>query len=385
MRKPLKAVIAISALLASSFAPSFASVKSSKIEQVFSYDTIGLDVAYLESIIGLARKTDTYYKTKDYLVDGCHLKVGYNDLTVESLTVDLTDQCRFNLRDIISYNEVIPSDQLVFGMQGPVTYYADCLMACGNAYEPSVYELYQGPRAENFRELLLGSVSDSYEARSQWRDKMIAKEGEDWVLEGLYNCDTKYNSIAENALKGEKVDQVTIGYNLALNKQLEFDCKDARQENSTSSTTNKLPKSLSGIQEIPFQIAYQEADYTYFLGSQVLEGEIIYEPNDMFGRSVFFIPDLASSKRLGINVNTFYFLNDYRDMNDEELNGANYYLNFNVNFDDPKFQNAYCTIKGKAKLQIIGISHYLPQESEPYIYMRSLKNVESGPFKVSCE
>ncbi|UNM97250.1 hypothetical protein MMG00_05200 [Ignatzschineria rhizosphaerae] len=363
---------------------SFAFANSSKIEQVFSYDMIGMDVTYLESIIGIARKTDTDYQTKDYLVDGCHLKVGYNGLSIESLTVDLTNQCHFNLRDIISYNAVVPSDKLVFGMTGPVTYYADCLLGCGNAYDPAVYELYQGPRAESFRELLLSSISDSYEARSKWTDTMIAKEGEEWVMNGYFNCDPyKYNNVAINALEGEKVDQITIGYNLESRKQLKFGCDEI--QSSTNSATSPLPKSDPSVKEIPFQIAYQEADYTYFLGSQVVEGEILYEPNDMYGRSVFFIPDLASSQRLGIDANTFYFLNDYSDMNDEELKQANYYLDFNMNFDDPKFQNSYCTIKGKAKLQIIGISHYLPQESETYIYMRSLRNVESGPFRVSCE
>lgn len=383
MRKQFNIAIALVSVCIGS---SFAFANSSKIEQVFSYDMIGMDVAYLESIIGIARKTDTDYQTKDYLVDGCHLKVGYNGLSIESLTVDLTNQCHFNLRDIISYNAVVPSDKLVFGMTGPVTYYADCLLGCGNAYDPAVYELYQGPRAENFRELLLSSISDSYEARSKWRDTMIAKEGEEWVMNGYFNCDPhKYNNVAINALEGEKVDQITIGYNLERRKQLRFGCEEAPSANTTSSSANKLPESIPGVKEIPFQIAYQEADYTYFLGSQVVEGEILYEPNDMYGRSVFFIPDLASSQRLGIDANTFYFLNDYSDMNDEELKQANYYLDFNMNFDDPKFQNSYCTIKGKAKLQIIGISHYLPKESETYIYMRSLKNVESGPFKVSCE
>lgn len=378
MRKIFKAIIS-AGIMISIFPAALAN--TSKIEQIFSYDTIGVDVAYIESIIGIARKTDTHYKTKNYVIDGCDLVVGYNEQSVETMTVNLTDHCRFNLKDIISYNETIPSDQVVFGLTGPVTYYADCLMMCGNAYDPSVYELHQGSRAENFRELLLGSANSDYEATSKWRDTMIAQQGEDWVLDNRYNCEPqKYSDIAAGALKGQPVDQITIGYNLESRQQLQFGCDE-----TVTAATPVPVKHNEGVQAIPFQVAYQEGDYTYYLGSQVLEGEIFYEPNDMFGHWILFTPDLKSSKQIGLEPNSSFVLNEYSQMNIESLIGAGYYLDFNVNFEDPKFQNSYCTIKGKAKLQIIGISLYLPEESEPHVYMRSLKNMGSGPFKVSCQ
>lgn len=377
MKKLWKLIVSLGII---SVAP-FAVANSSKIEQVFSYDMIGLDVAYLESIIGIARQTDTHFKTKRYIVDGCPLEVGYNEQSIQSLSVKLSDKCRFNMKDIIHFNETIPSDKVLFGMTGPVTYYADCLMLCGNAYDPSVHELYQGSRAENFRELLLSSISDSYEARSKWTDAMIAKEGEDWVMESRFNCDPqKYNHIAENALKGEKVDRVTIGYNLKERKRLQYDC----DELSTAKSPDIALKQDTSIKDIPFQMAYQDEDYTYFLGSQVLEGEIFYEPNDMYGHRITFTPNAASSQQIGLAENSNFVLNDYSDMSIDELVGANYYLDFNVNFEDPMFQNNYCTIRGKAKLQIIGISLYLPQESEPHVYVRSLKKVEAGPYQLHC-
>lgn len=361
----------------------FAAANNSKMTQVFSYDMIGVDVAYLESIIGIARQTDTHFKTKRYIVDGCQLEVGYQDQSVVTLSVDLTDQCRFNLQDVISFNDTISSDKLVFGMTGPVTYYADCLGFCGNAYEPSVHELYQGPRAENFRELLLSSVSDSYEARSKWRDTMIAKEGENWVMEGRFNCEPqKYSDVAEKALKGEKVDQITIGYHLESRKQLQFGCDDLETESAIDKPVNTQN---TGVTERPFEIVYEDQDYTYLLGSQVLSGEIFYEPNDMYGHQILFTPDAASSQRIGLMPNSSFVLDEYTQMNQEQLMAANYHLEFNVDFESSRFQNSYCTIKGPATFQIIGISLYLPEESEPHVYMRSLKKIASGPFAVNCE
>lgn len=378
MKKLFKAIIS-AGIMVSIFPAALAN--TSKIEQIFSYDTIGVDVAYIESIIGIARKTDTHYKTKNYVVNGCDLVVGYNEQSVETMTVHLTDNCRFNVKDIVSSNESISSDKLVFGLTGPATYYADCITMCGNAYDPSVYELYQGSRAENFRELLLGSAHSDYEAVSKWREAMVAKEGEDWVMDNRYNCEPqKYSDIAAIALKGEPVDQITIGYNLESRQQLQFGCDEY------VATAAPVPvKHNEGIQEIPFQIAYQDGDYAYYLGSQVLEGEIFYEPNDMYGHQILFTPDLKSSKQIGLEPNSSFVLNEYTQMDSESLMGANYYLDFNVDFEAPKFQNSYCTIKGNAALQIIGISLYLPEDSEPHVYMRSLKKISSGPFQVSCQ
>ncbi|WP_158520535.1 hypothetical protein [Wohlfahrtiimonas sp. G9077] len=43
-----------------------------KISDLFSYDMIGVDIAYLENLIGPARKTDRDAHTKTYLVGGSH-------------------------------------------------------------------------------------------------------------------------------------------------------------------------------------------------------------------------------------------------------------------------------------------------------------------------
>ncbi|MHC5224961.1 hypothetical protein [Ignatzschineria sp. LJL83] len=381
MKRLLKWIVGTGMVMSMPFA-----VANSKIEEVFSYDMIGTDLAYLESIIGIARKTNTYNDTKEYVVNGCHLEVGYNGQSIETLSVDLTDRCQFPLKDIISYDETIPSNKVVFGMTGMGTYYADCLYLCGNAYDPAVHELYQGSRAEGFRELLLSSVSDSYEARSKWRDTMMTKEGEDWVLEGRYNCEPyKYSDVASNALKGEKIDQITIGYNLEARKQLQFGCEEFQTGNTQ--TPVSAPQAPLGIQEIPLTVAYQEADYAYFVGSQILEGEINVFYNEMDeGFQISFTPNVASSQKIGIEPNYPFVLNEYHSMTMEALEDADYFLEFNQNLQDPRLHdyNQNCSIKGNATLQIIGASFYLPEGAHGHVYMRSLKTIQSGPYAISC-
>lgn len=377
MKQLLK--IATLTLLASSMSLAFGQGK--KIEQVFSYDMIGADIPYLESFIGIAKSTNTYSQTKIYIVDGCELEVGYEGNSITTMAVSTGGRCNFTIDDI-PMGSPINTNQVVFGMTGPVDYYADCLYLCGNAYDPSVYEYYQGPRVEGFREILLGSSIVPYEATSQWVDAMITKEGEDWVMDGNYNCNPqKYHNVAEKALKGQKVDWIMIGYNLKEKRQLDRDCQN-QFEAQTVAPTPAMQKEL--IAEIPYQVAYQDEPYTYYLGSQIISGEVIYEPNDMYGYRFEFKPDQKSQSKLPpMAQGRQFILNEYSEMSENQLLGASYYLGIENNLIEPDFADNLCTLKGPATFQIIGIGLYLPDAGEPFTDIKSLKIISGGPYKIT--
>ena len=377
----MKQLIKIATLTLLASTASFAFGQSKKIEQVFSYDMIGADIPYLESFIGIAKRTDTHFKTKTYLVDGCQLKVGYDNNSVTTMAVSTGGKCNFTIDDI-PIGSPIKTDQVFFGMTGPVDYYADCLYFCGNAYDPSVYEHYQGSRAEGFQEILLGSSRAPYEATSQWVDVMIAKEGEEWVMDNRFNCDPrKYHDVAEKGLKGQKVDWIMIGYNLKKMHRLDRDCQNQFEVQAVAPAPS-MGKEM--IAEIPYQIAYKNSDYTYYLGSQVISGEVVYEPNDMYGYRFEFRPDQKSQSKLPpIAQGREFILNEYREMSAETLLQASYYLGIEIDLNEPDFADNICTLKGNATLQIIGMGLYLPDEAEPFTDIKSLKIISGGPYKIT--
>lgn len=158
-----------------------------KLSKIFVPDMLGADLAYLEQLTSVAKSTDSYSYTKEYKVEGCSVEIGYGpDNTITSLGLTVSANCTFNLAPFFGEQGNNPVNQLTFG-QLDVSFYDDCLYLCGNAIEPSVYEHWEGPRAYNFLEILVSSV----EAKDacEWADAMMKKEGEDWLMEGKFNCD----------------------------------------------------------------------------------------------------------------------------------------------------------------------------------------------------
>ncbi len=215
----MKKILAYTLLLICSFAS--AQNSNPKMEDIFNFDMVGVDVAYLESKIGVARITNKESKTKQYRVGDCDLTVHYEGYSVRSLSVAINDKCLFNLNNTYIYEDNVSTKDLMFGELGPVTYYADCLENCGNAYDPEIHELYKGSRAEGFREILLSTIDYDYDKKSEWLSEMKKHETEEWVQERMYNCEpNKYSNVAGSALEGTKVGRITIGYRLEESEQL---------------------------------------------------------------------------------------------------------------------------------------------------------------------
>ncbi|WP_018121875.1 hypothetical protein [Wohlfahrtiimonas chitiniclastica] len=378
MKKLLKMTSVMLAMYGAAVAPAVAA--GSKIADVFSYDMIGVDIAYLENLIGPARKTDQHTQTKTYLVDHCPLDVQTRDGAVDTLSVTIGGKCQFVLNDILPSYEKIPTRDVVFGLSGPVTYYADCFgINCGNAYDPSVYELYEGSHAENWRELLLSSVNASYEAVSRWSNIMEANEGVDWMMDNRFNCTpNKYRDVAEQSLKGQPVDRIMIGYNLEQKADLKWGCEEANPMSNASPVTHSSTQTEAP--NIPFQLVANVRDDYQYIGSKVLSGQLLYEPNDMDGYRFEFQVDPYDQSVLPEKATmTTYVLDGVT------VENAGHYFGIKTDLTDPKFESKLCAVTGPVTLQIVGITLPIPPEAHWYANMNFTRVLSSGPFRMGCE
>ncbi len=222
----------ISALL---LLPPASFAQKISVEEIFTPDFIGADTAYLEHFTGPARVTRD--NGKEYLLNGCRINTYTANGSIRALELTLSPKCSFDLNNFIAHNKENPApwpaNSLKFGdLPAPTTFFADCFgIACGNAFDPVIYEHYNGSRVENFIEVLASSTQASYGWTSQWAADMAEREGEDWMMYGQYNCDPyKHRKIAERHLTPDKIEKVMIGYDLILLKDLQQDCSETSFE-----------------------------------------------------------------------------------------------------------------------------------------------------------
>lgn len=206
-------------------------IAGEKLNKIFNADTIGANVPYLERITGPARNTlnlKAKVKLNTYKVDGCEVTVRIANDTVQSLGIEqLSQKCTFNLNNFlpnVGRGKLPPLHSMTFGqfdaLTGDGKYTASCLMSCGNAADPMVYESWQAPRSDGGFELQLGVVlvsGPALDASSKWESAMVKTEGEKWVIDTKFNCSNKYNSIAQKAFRNVKITSATIGYGFTAN------------------------------------------------------------------------------------------------------------------------------------------------------------------------
>ena len=195
-------------------------VPTSDTTHFFNGEMLGANQRYLESVIGIPQSS--YGNQHEFQVQGCDITATINDGKVSALHMKLSNSCRPDLRTFIGDYAPPPSLPLTVGSMeaaglGSLRYSADCLTSCGNAYDPSVYAHWSGPRAAGFLEVMLEVTlveSDAIAAAGAWRDHMIQAVNEDYVLETRFNCDNRFNVVANEMFKRIKVTGITIGHGL---------------------------------------------------------------------------------------------------------------------------------------------------------------------------
>lgn len=201
----------------------------SLISKVFNPEMLGANLPYFEKVAGPARNTFSYKEneqTNTYNIDGCDITVNASNGVVQSLGIEhLTPECTFDLNPFLPNvgNGKLPMPhKMTFGQFDAFTdsgqYTADCLISCGNAADPVVYENWEGSRADGNIELQLGVVlvaDSAINASNSWESAMVKTEGEDWVIDTKFNCTHKYNNIAKQAFKDVNITSVKIGFGLS--------------------------------------------------------------------------------------------------------------------------------------------------------------------------
>lgn len=226
MRK-YSSIAKISIALVALIGNSAIGAPSSRIQKIFDPEMIGADVAYLEKITGPAKNTydgaEKGDKSKIYKVDGCEVEVMISKNSINNIGINLNQKCTFDLKKFLPNIGKAPALHLMtFGQFDALTgggeFTADCLLACGNAANPVVYEEWQASRADGSYQVQLGVAQVDgpvLTAASYWKDAMIKGEGEDWIIDMQFDCNrAKYNSVAQKAFKNVRIGSIRIGFGI---------------------------------------------------------------------------------------------------------------------------------------------------------------------------
>jgi hypothetical protein len=186
------------------------------LEQIFQREMLDAQVPYLERITGPARNIDGDVRT--YIVNGCEVRVTAKKGAISALALpQLSKSCTVSLKP---FGLDGPSaDQLTFAAFDQIsigtTFTADCISSCGNAFDPSVYELVETPHSNDFLDLRPGVVLDdnrAIDASENWADGMKKLEGEDFVTQARFNCDHRYSAMANNLFKTVRITSIEVGH-----------------------------------------------------------------------------------------------------------------------------------------------------------------------------
>lgn len=191
------------------------------IDQLFSTETIGMNLAYAQQIAGPAIRSEFHRHL--FRTDGCDITLISDeaDKVIESVEVDIAPSCSLSLKSVMHVSEGqpdMPLSALTFGSFEsllPSHYYADCLSLCGNAADPVVYLEAKGSRVTGFinyavqAPMVDGTVLD---ASFAWRDAMTKAESEDYVLDTRFNCEPeRFRSVISAGLQNAKPTVFSFG------------------------------------------------------------------------------------------------------------------------------------------------------------------------------
>ena len=142
---------------------------------------------------------------------------------------------------------------------------------------------------------------------------------------------------------------------------------------------------------IPFQKVLQQGDYQYYVGSQIMTGELIYSRSDAHGYRFEFKTSEQDIDKLPIlkahskdAPTTQFVLNNHSDMNAQETARAAVYLGIKTDLNNPQFIQNKCVISGPITLQATTIGYYGPDQAETFTDIKAVRIIKTGPFTEVC-
>lgn len=190
--------------------------QAATVKEVFNGDMLGTNQRYFESIAGVPR--ESFGNDHIFRVQNCQITATIGNGKVTALRMDLAKGCQPDLQSFIGEDAPKVGQPITPGAFGRgLRYTADCLSQCGNAADPSAYALWSAPRSSGAVEVLLEMVlvdGKALDAADQWETQMKEAAGEDYVMNTKFNCETRFDKVAEAAFQDVPATAITIGYDL---------------------------------------------------------------------------------------------------------------------------------------------------------------------------
>jgi hypothetical protein len=212
-------------LLGSSQSPVLAAEKPAKLSQIFVPAMLEAKVASFEKTAGPAWKIvpgpGGYAERRIYKIEKCEVEAAIGNGTVNSLHLKLSDRCTFELAAFFAAGRRLPTaSKLTVGEAeralgtGPVV--GICLIPCGHAYRPAVYEHIEGSPSDRFVDTVLevAMVDDvAIRAAAMWTKVPRDDSGKKNAKDTRFNCNHRYDDTAHKLFDKIRITAIRIGYN----------------------------------------------------------------------------------------------------------------------------------------------------------------------------
>jgi S1-C subfamily serine protease len=194
------------------------------LSRIFRFEMFNAQVSYLERITGPAMHiysdSASGVKIRDYRVDGCEVQALTEGAEVLRYSLTLAPTCNFDLSEVGVPDQATTRGLTVgkfFSGQGGVDTYvrSDCIYSCGNAFDPTIDFIWQGPHSSNYVSVVLTvTLADTaaLNAATTWEHLMRSNDGDDYVIRTKFNCDRKYDDAAIRAFANVLVNKITVGF-----------------------------------------------------------------------------------------------------------------------------------------------------------------------------
>lgn len=196
------------------------------LSRIVNPDMLGVQVAYLESITGPARRVHQAFRAqgqdREYRIGGCEVTALVRGGEVAAYRVPLSRTCTFDLRRFPNVQTPVPVHQATFGMIADQfsasRFLPACLSGCGNAADPTFGLYGEGSRAQSSIEIVVSAtynneqVGRAAEALRQSASRLVS---DDDITMGRFSCHPQYDRLAQRHFQGVRIHEITIGYRLS--------------------------------------------------------------------------------------------------------------------------------------------------------------------------
>lgn len=175
----------------------------------------GAQVNWIEAQIGPARTV--VVGEREYDIGDCTVRMQAEDGVVTGYAVPMSDACSSLVLPVLAHYGLPETVEMTFGQftqarTNPV-FRADCLHLCGNAADPWVYLESPGPRVTpGIRASAPLVDGDIIDASFDLRDRMRAERGDDYVVDGRFNCDEAWSVAGRETLAPFRIQEIEVGY-----------------------------------------------------------------------------------------------------------------------------------------------------------------------------